>query len=145
MVFIYHSWSSLYCIDFIITLHLIFHDFYWLIADIFFINSLIIFHYPKGYYTMKFIFTNGAGPHFMDQWTSLSLCRKVHISDTISNRSAIFGVQNECKVSMSNWQVSSDIDLIYMVKWLKVVFVFWSLFLILYAIGHLYLEYRNIL
>ena len=35
-----------------------------------------------------------------------------HISDTISNRCSKFGVWKGCKVYMSNWQVSSDLDLI---------------------------------
>ena len=64
-------------------------------------------------------------PHFMDQWTRLSFgghSIKVNISDTISNRSNIFGVWKDCKVNMSNWQVSSDLDLIFMVQWLWLSF-----------------------
>ena len=51
----------------------------------------------------------------MDQCTRLSFGGQVHISDTISNRSSIFGVWKDGKVYMSNWQVSSDLDLIFMV------------------------------
>ena len=61
-------------------------------------------------------------PHFMDQWTRLSFGGQVHISDTISNRASIFGVWKDCKVYMSNWQVSSDLDLIFMVQWSKLSF-----------------------
>ena len=54
-------------------------------------------------------------PHFTDQWTRLSFGGQVHISDTISNMFSIFGVCNDCKVFMSSWQVSSDLDFIFMV------------------------------
>ena len=36
--------------------------------------------------------------------------------------SCIFGVWKDCKVYMSNWQVSSDFDLIFMVQWLLLSF-----------------------
>ena len=45
---------------------------------------------------------------------------QVHISDTISNRSSIFGVWKHCGVYMSNWQVLFNLDLIFMVQWLRI-------------------------
>ena len=35
----------------------------------------------------------------------------------MSNRSTIFVVRKDCKVYMSVWQVSSDLDLIFMIYW----------------------------
>ena len=77
----------------------------------------------------------------------LSFCWQIHISDTVSNMFTLFVVWNECKVYMSHWLVSSDFDLIFMVKWLKLsfFFVFWSVFLILQVIDQLCFVYQNIL
>ena len=58
---------------------------------------------------------NWPQPHFMDQWTRLSFGGQVHISDTINNQSSIFGV-------WKHWQVSSDLDVIFMVQWRYVSF-----------------------
>ena len=54
--------------------------------------------------------------------TRLSFGCQVCISDTVSNRGSIFGVWKGCKVYMSNWLVSSDLDLIFMVQWLQLSF-----------------------
>ena len=53
----------------------------------------------------------------LDLISWLSFGGQVHISDTISNRSSIFGVWKDCKGYMSNWQVSPDLNLIFMVQW----------------------------
>ena len=84
-------------------------------------------------------------PHFMDQWTRLSFGGQVHISDTISNRASIFGVWKDCKVYMSNWQVSSDLDLIFMIQWSKLSFWVLVYFSNTLCISQLYLVYGNIL
>ena len=75
----------------------------------------------QGTHDLQIVFT-WPRTHFMDQWTRLSFDGQVHISDTLTNRSSIFTVWKNCKVYMSNWQVSSDVDLIFMVQWLYLSF-----------------------
>ena len=78
---------------------------------------------------------------FMVHCSVLNFCVLVCFSHTLCNRSTIFLVWNGCKVYMSSGQMSSDLDLIFMFQWSK----FLSIYLILYAIGQLYLVYGNIL
>ena len=82
--------------------------------------------------------------HFLNQWTRLSFGDQVHNSDTISNRSPLFGVWKKCKVYMSNWQIHLTFTSFSWFSGYSYVFVFWSCFFILYAIGLLYLVCRTI-
>ena len=68
-------------------------------------------------------------------------------SYTVWNSSTIFGVWNDCKVYMSNWKLSSDLDLFFHGLVVKNKFLIFFNFLKLYAIaiGQLYLVYGNIL
>ena len=54
----------------------------------------------------------------MVQQLLLSFCVLVCFSYTVFNRSSMFGVVNGCKVYMFSWQVSSDLDLIFMVQFM---------------------------
>ena len=51
-----------------------------------------------------------------------SFCVLICFSYTICNRSTKFGVWNDCKVYMFNCQISSDLDIIFMLQWSKLSF-----------------------
>ena len=78
-------------------------------------------------------------PHFMNQGSRLKLHGEVSFLHTISSRSTICGVLNDCKGFISVWQILIDLDIIFMVHWSIFNFLCFCLFFKYSSIDRLYL------